>query len=469
MQSKHCQQAETLKAWSLGQLPDDESERLSQHIANCPLCEETLAGFDDTADSFVQSVREAGEEGDGTPGPSKDLAEALEQVINPYGDDAAESTSGVLERIRDYELLEPLGHGGMGTVYRARHQSLDRIVAVKLLPGRRLRAPQAVERFRREMKAIGRLNHPSIVRATDAGDVDGTHYLAMDYVHGIDLARLVRLTGPLPVPEACEVIRQAAVALQYAHEQGLIHRDVKPGNLMLEFTASGQPEATGVAVKVMDLGLALFGAASEMIDELTTVGQLMGTLDYMAPEQADSSHTVDATADVYSLGATLFKLLSGHAPYETDEYRTPLKKMKALSLVDVPGIADRCDNLPEELSQLIDRMLSRDPLQRPQSAQEVVDQLQPFCEGHQLQEVLERGMALQERDRAAAVADGAELSHVVSEDAKRSQVAGQAAAAPNLRLADAQPVAAQNGGGRGRRVLTVCAALAGILALSTVI
>jgi len=309
-----CRTPENLKDYALGRLPDDDADQVAQHLAECPVCEETIAGFDDTADSVVGAIKEAVQ--DETPSSVSDdgVHDAVDRVANPFDRALDDSAAAVLptERIRDYELLEPLGHGGMGTVYRAIHCSLDRIVAVKLLPARRLREPQAVERFQREMRAIGRLNHPAIVRATDAGEVDGTHYLAMDFVDGLDLSRLTKVTGPLPIADACEIIRQAAIALQYAHEQGLIHRDVKPGNLMLEPDAS---DSRCVRVKVMDLGLALFGAASEVIDELTTVGQLMGTLDYMAPEQADSSHTVDATADVYSLGATLFKLLTGTAPY----------------------------------------------------------------------------------------------------------------------------------------------------------
>jgi len=469
MKSERCQTPEILKAYALGRLTDDKADALATHLADCPVCEETLAGFDDTADSFVEAVREAGDDAeDAAPAPDG-LEVALQQIGNPY-EHAAVPEISTAERIRDYELLEPLGHGGMGTVYRALHRSLDRIVAVKLLPGRRLRVPQAVERFRREMKAIGRLNHPSIVRATDAGEVDGTHYLAMDFVDGIDLSRLVKLTGPLPIADACEIIRQAAVALQYAHEQGLIHRDVKPGNLMLEAGAAGHSDSPPVTVKVMDLGLALFGAASEMIDELTTVGQLMGTLDYMAPEQADSSHTVDATADIYSLGATLFKLLTGNAPYETDEYRTPLKKMKALSLVDAPGIADRRSDLPDELAGVVDRMLLRDASRRPQTAQEVADSLEPFCSGQQLDELLQRGVKQYEERRVAnreneapAEPHAAGISPPVSEKRPPNTVHQE------LRPPRPQPAVAGQRGGSIWRIITACAALAGMVGLAAVI
>jgi serine/threonine protein kinase len=469
VEPEHCQSPETLKEYALGRLADEEAEALTGHVADCPVCEETLAGFDDTADSFVGAVRDAGDDAEDISAAPDGLQAALQRIANPY-DHSSTATNPVAERIRDYELLEPLGHGGMGNVYRALHRSLGRIVAVKLLPGRRLRAPQAVERFRREMKAIGRLNHPSIVRATDAGEVDGKHYLAMDYVDGIDLSRLVKLTGPLPIAAACEIIRQAAVALQCAHDQGLIHRDVKPGNLMLEAGATGHPQTSPITVKVMDLGLALFGAASEMIDELTTVGQLMGTLDYMAPEQADSSHTVGATADVYSLGATLFKLLMGKAPYETDEYRTPLKKMKALSLIDAPGISDHRADLPDDLANIVDRLLMRDANRRPQTAQEIAESLEPFCSGHQLDDLLQRGVRKHEErrianrdDEAPAEPHAAEISPIALRNLQPNT------AQQELRHPGLQPEMSRQQGGGIRRVITACAALAGITVLAAVI
>ena len=156
------------------------------------------------------------------------------------------------------------------------------------------------------MKALGRLDHPSIVRAMDADDEDGTHYLVMEYVDGIDLSEVVRRCGPLRVPEACELIRQAASGLQYIHEHGCVHRDIKPSNLML--TPAGQ-------VKVLDLGLALLLSEQPAGGELTGSGQAMGTADYMAPEQILDSHGVDIRADIYSLGCTLYKLLVGRAPF----------------------------------------------------------------------------------------------------------------------------------------------------------
>ncbi len=398
-----CIDQQDLKAFALGHLDEDRSEAIAAHLSACARCEETMAGFDDTDDSMLAAVREAAGEPAALAAATPAEA-ALQQIANPWSDAGnAEKPASTGEWIRDYELLEPLGHGGMGTVYKAVHARLQRPVAIKLLPSRRLRDPDAVARFEREMKAIGRLDHPAIVRATDAGDADGTHFLVMDYVDGIDLSKLIKLTGPLDVASACEIIRQAAIGLHYAHAQGLIHRDVKPSNLMMEVSPKdGQgncPREKTAIVKLLDLGLALFGAASEAVDELTTVGQLMGTLDYMAPEQADDSHDVDARADVYSLGATMFKLLTGTAPYETSERRTPLQKMKALATVDAPSVRTRQPGLPAEVASIVDRMLMRDPASRFQTAADVAQAVVPFCGGHRLAELTQQ--ALEQRSHHA--------------------------------------------------------------------
>lgn len=405
MAEKSCFTSDELRAYALGRMQDSESEHISAHVADCVVCEETLAGFDDTVDSVIVTFRQAAVSKDSESSASSDeLQRAMDRIAVPRIDPAQVIDTDVRDVVRDYELLDQLGSGGMGTVYRAEHTRLKRIVAIKILPARRLRNQSAVDRFEREMEAIGRLNHPAIVRATDAGEVDGTHFLAMDYVDGIDLARLVKLNGSLAAADACEIIRQAALGLQYAHDQGLIHRDVKPSNMMLErCDPTSANDQSSVTVKLLDLGLALFGSASESVDELTTVGQLMGTLDYMAPEQADNCHGVTATADVYSLGATLFKLLTGTAPYETPEYKTPLRKMKALATVDVPSIRQRQPAIPDKLAEVVDRLLQRNPDQRIQSAAEVAEILSPFCESSNLNSLAEKAMAQQK----AVGADGA--------------------------------------------------------------
>ncbi|MCA9201204.1 MAG: serine/threonine protein kinase, partial [Planctomycetales bacterium] len=263
-------------------------------------------------------------------------------------------------------------------------------VALKMLPEDRWTNPDVIVRFEREMEAIGQLDHPHIVRASDAGEDNGLHYLVMEYVDGMDLARMVRRLGALPIPEACELIRQAAVGLEYAHEHGLIHRDIKPSNLMLGWQAKdGAKKSSPPTVKVLDMGLALLGDEHFQHEhELTTIGQLMGTLDYMSPEQGMDSHDVTATSDIFSLGATLFKLLTGKSPLDAMNVTTPLRKITTLATKDLPSIAEQRTDLPPELVQLVDRMLAREPQHRISSASAVASQLERFTKNADLSKLL---------------------------------------------------------------------------------
>ncbi|HEY7327633.1 MAG TPA: protein kinase [Gemmataceae bacterium] len=209
-----------------------------------------------------------------------------------------------------FVLLERLGEGGMGQVFKARHRKLGRIVALKLIRKERLDHPDAVRRFRREIEAASKLSHPNIVLALDADEVNDTQFFAMEYVEGIDLAKHVKQQGPLPVDVASDYIRQAALGLQHAHERGMVHRDIKPHNLLL--TAQ-----TGT-IKVLDMGLARLSSDSHggtSSGSLTQEGAVMGTPDYIAPEQALDSHSADIRADLYSLGCTFYFLLTGQVPF----------------------------------------------------------------------------------------------------------------------------------------------------------
>jgi serine/threonine protein kinase len=275
-------------------------------------------------------------------------------------------------RIRDYQVLEQIGAGGMGTVYLARHTRLDKTVALKIMKGDRERNPQAIARFEREMWAVGKLEHPHIVRALDAGDEAGTHFLVMEFLEGCDLGRLLKATGPMDVPLACELIRQAALGLQHAHDHRLVHRDVKPSNLL--FSASGQ-------VKVLDLGLAqlqtkvgeahdfarLGHAALGDTPELTREGQFVGTWRYMAPEQFMPGRQVDSRADIYSLGVTLYSFLVGELPLSPGQTASCL-----------PPIALLRPDVPPDVQMLLSRMLAYLPEERVQTMSQVARELQAY-------------------------------------------------------------------------------------------
>jgi eukaryotic-like serine/threonine-protein kinase len=278
-------------------------------------------------------------------------------------------------QLGQYLLLAKLGQGGMGTVYKAMHSRLKRPVAIKLLSAARLNNDEAVARFHREMEAIGRLDHPNIVRATDAGEADGEHFLVMDFVEGVDLNKLVHFRGPLPVAEACELARQAALGLQYIHDHALVHRDVKPSNLLL--TPQGQ-------VKVLDLGLARLRGDSLLNGELTGSGQVVGTPDYMAPEQALNSRDVDIRADIYSLGCTLYKLLAGKPPFGGPECDSFGKKLLAHAQTPAPPLTTFRSDVPAGLTGVLACMLAKAPSDRFGVPAQVADALAPFTSGSDL-------------------------------------------------------------------------------------
>jgi len=265
-----------------------------------------------------------------------------------------------------YEMVEKLGEGGMGAVWKARHVKLDKFVALKILPQNLTSDPEIVRRFEREMRAVGKIEHPHVVRAMDAREVGGVHFLVMEYVDGIDLSKHVKLRGPRSVSDACVMVRHAALGLAAAHAQGLIHRDVKPSNLLL--SKEGQ-------VKVLDLGLARLMTEEPELRQLTQSGQLLGTPDYMAPEQWDDTHAVDHRVDLYALGCTFYFLLAGRAPFGDDRHTTLKQKLKAHVLEAPPRLRDVRPEVPEDLDQLYGRLMAKEPSQRLSSAAEVASRL----------------------------------------------------------------------------------------------
>jgi serine/threonine protein kinase/WD40 repeat protein len=294
--------------------------------------------------------------------------------------------------VGSYALLARIGEGGMGEVFKARHQRLDHIVALKVLRKNRLNNPAAVERFEREVLAASQITHPNLVRAIDAGEANGRLFLVMEYIEGIDLHRLVKNSGPVAVGEACDYARQVALGLAACHAQGLVHRDIKPSNLLL---VGKQPRAeahpqwraevrehpgtdTGRAtVKILDLGLARFAEGNTEVGgrRLTQLGKIVGTADYMAPEQARDSRHVDGRADLYSLGCTLYYLLAGRPPFSGE---TRVEKLVSHQLEEAPRLDRLRSNVPAELGAVVRRLLAKDPAERYQTADEVAVALEPF-------------------------------------------------------------------------------------------
>jgi serine/threonine protein kinase len=269
----------------------------------------------------------------------------------------------------EYELLEWLGAGGMGEVYRARHVRLGKEFALKVLLPRWAGREEVLARFVREVRAAGRVEHPNLVAAVYAGEADGTPYLVMELLRGEDLAARVCRSGPLPVREACEAVRQAALGLQAAHETGLVHRDVKPGNLFRTRTG---------LVKVLDLGLAALRDGGGPAG-LTEADAYIGTPDYSAPEQILDSRSADARADVYALGCTLFHLLAGRPPFGDRHHTTLATKRQGHLSEPPPGLPSVRPEVPAALAALVARMLAKDPRDRPQTAAEVAAALAPFA------------------------------------------------------------------------------------------
>jgi len=285
-----------------------------------------------------------------------------------------------LRQIGDYEILGELGRGGMGTVYKAKHKLLQQTVAIKVLSPALLDDSQAVGRFKREIQLIGGLTHPNIVRALNAGEADGTHYLAMEFVDGITLQKLVekiqtKTEGSLPlIPfrAACEMIRQAALGLQNVHEFGLVHRDIKPANLMLDHRGT---------VKILDLGLGKFSEdrRQDYHSSLTMEGMVLGTVDYIAPEQCENSGEADVRSDLYSLGCTFYFLLTGQPVYSGSRYDTIRKKLMAHIVGDVPSLRQTIPHLPPAIETIVQKALAKDPAERFQTPLEFAEALAPFA------------------------------------------------------------------------------------------
>ena len=294
-----CIASPELSEFVQGKLDPQRLDAIAAHLDACGKCQDTVIALAERSDTFVEGLRASKQSAEAPFQREIALVAGLRRIASiakrPASresrlDSASASASssvspddvGALTAIGPYRIESRLGIGGMGAVFKATHVKLKRTVALKMLPEDRWTHPDVIARFEREMEAIGQLDHPHIVRATDAGQVNGLHYLVMEFVDGLDLARMVRRLGALPVPDACELVRQAAVGLHYAHEHGLVHRDIKPSNLMLSWQAKdGAKKSSPPTVKLLDMGLGRLGDEHFRVEnELTTICELMGSLNY---------------------------------------------------------------------------------------------------------------------------------------------------------------------------------------------
>jgi hypothetical protein len=357
---------EELRAFGNGLLDLASASDVETHVAACPACCETLRTVpDDNLVRELKAITSAREmqadtlvaERPSTPGPAA-ASGATHSGADPLPPELASHPR--------YRVLRPLGRGGMGMVYLAEHRLMERPVALKVIHPHYIDSPASVERFRREVKAAAKLAHPNIVAAHDADQAGETHFLVMEYLAGVTLRELLERHGPLPVADACAAVRQAALGLQHAYERGMVHRDVKPHNLILT------PDGT---IKVLDFGLASLAEGRDTTEGLTGPGAMMGTPDYMAPEQAENPRAADTRADIYSLGCTLFQLLTGRVPFPAESLPGKLLAHRDRP----PQVRAALPDAPPELVAVLERMLAKDPADRYQTPAEVAQALAPFA------------------------------------------------------------------------------------------
>ena len=379
-EASHHPPPDELQAFLQGRLSGAAQDRVERHVEVCNDCCDRLRLIPE--DSLMDRLR-----------AHETMAMASESSAENIRRATVTSGSGshaIPKELRNhprYQITGRLGVGGMGVVYRAEHRLMERPVALKVLSPRLLGNPAAVERFRVEVRAAARLSHPNIVAAWDADEAGGLQMLVMEFIDGISIARQVEKAGPIPLRHACNFARQAALGLQHALEKGMVHRDIKPQNLMLTRDS---------CVKILDFGLARFAQEGTPLKTfhtnpdttqnradgdsvpigLTREGSALGTPEFMAPEQILNARTADIRADIFSLGCTLFFMLTGRSPFP--EAAAMARLISPLHRT-APNIDEILPGTPTTLVELLKRMLATNPADRPQTPREVADALVVFC------------------------------------------------------------------------------------------
>jgi len=346
---------------------------------------------DDQLESFLKKC--AGERGGTLPDEPEQLAQLMVEhgLLSDW--QAKKLRAGKYKgfRLGKYKLLGEIGKGGMSAVYLAEHVLMRRRVAIKVLPKSRVKDTSYLERFRLEARAVAKLDDPHIVRAFDIDNEGDTHYIVMEYVDGQDLHRLVSQNGPLDAETAADYIAQAATGLAHAHEKNLVHRDIKPANLLVDRTQT---------VKLLDLGLARLIEDEQSSLTLANDENVLGTADYLAPEQALNSHTADHRSDIYSLGCTMYFLLTGRPPFPEGTISERLLKHQ----VEEPdSLLKLRPDLPMSLIDICNRMMHKRPELRFESANEVAEKLTQWLaeRGRKV-----RGGSIESSDEGSGVGSG---------------------------------------------------------------
>jgi hypothetical protein len=360
---------QTLHSYAVGKLDDAVAESVQKHLSSCPDCLRRIAEM--TSVKFAQGQRE-----DQSP-PAKSVPVALSLAdlslidagANAAGPPSPSTLPPGLAAHPDYQIIRELGQGGMGTVYLAHNRLMDRHEVLKVVSSHLATTSGSMERFLTEVRNAAKLHHPNVVAAYSAFRLGESLVFAMEYVEGRDLSQLVRAKGPLPVANACNYAQQAALGLQHAHEHGMVHRDIKPSNLMLA------AQGGRAVIKVLDFGLAKIRSEVPTDATLTRQGQLLGTPDYIAPEQISDARSADIRADIYSLGCTLYYLLTGGPPFPAANL---YQLLHAHASADAKPLNLARPEVSIELATLVARMMAKDPERRFQEPKQVVQALMPF-------------------------------------------------------------------------------------------